>query len=239
VATTTFPLSRIQRLRQEASRAVRTEAEPPEGWSVSLADPMDLLAVFKPLRLKAGFVLKAYEFYSGGNGNGVMWAVPAGGQFVEPGQGQQESRSLFDPPKPDSALDDIMDAIDGDGTAWSYLCASLFRREAEELGARWHGCDWDTHDFLGRNPVTASPATKRRLSLSATPPSDWRWVQREPEQWLPAVEESAGTMTVTFYTLSSYAQETIYRHRDRFRRGGYRFRSYRKAIAFGGGGFVF
>ena len=239
MATTTYELAKIQRLRQQAARVVQTELEPPEGWSVNLVDPMDVLAVFKPLRLKTGFVLRAYQFCSGGNGNGVVWAMPSEAEYPDPGYGQQERASLFDPPKPDFALDNFMDAIEGDGTAWSYLCASLFCREADELGARWHGCAWSTHQILGGNPLTASPATRRRLSLSGTPPSDWRWVQQESAEWLPSVEESAGTMTVTFYTLSSLGVETIYRHRDRFRRHGYRFRSYRKAIAFGGGGFVF
>jgi len=31
-----------------------------------------------------------------------------------------------------------MDGIDGDGSGWSYLCASLFAREIAELGAMWH-----------------------------------------------------------------------------------------------------
>jgi hypothetical protein len=45
-------------------------------------------------------------------------------------------------------LDDFMDAIEGDGSAWSYLSASLFAREAAELGALWHG-ELEPRDDLG------------------------------------------------------------------------------------------
>ena len=34
-----------------------------------------------------------------------------------------------------------MQAIEGDGSPWSYLSASILSREAEEFGAMWHGVD--------------------------------------------------------------------------------------------------
>jgi len=56
--------------------------------------------------------------------------------------------ALSAPPRPHGALDDFMDAIEGDGSAWSYLSASLFAREAAELGALWHG-ELEPRDDLG------------------------------------------------------------------------------------------
>ena len=58
MTTTTFPLTKIRRLREQAAEAAQRDAEPPEGWSKSIVDPMDVLAAFKPLRMKAGFVLR-------------------------------------------------------------------------------------------------------------------------------------------------------------------------------------
>jgi hypothetical protein len=45
-----------------------------------------------------------------------------------------------------------MEAIEGDGTPWSYLLASFLSRDGEELGAVWHGCYWRTHALLLESP---------------------------------------------------------------------------------------
>ena len=49
-----------------------------------IGDPNDLLGVFKALRLKEGFALHAYDFRSGGKGNGIIWAVPADAPLISP-----------------------------------------------------------------------------------------------------------------------------------------------------------
>ena len=113
---------------------------------------MNLLGVFTALRVKPGFVLRAYQFRSGGNGNGVVWAMPTDALLPEPSECPRLTDQFLEPPKPPLALDDLMDAIEGDGTPWSYLSSSLFAREAQEVGAMWHGCHWSTHKIclLGR-----------------------------------------------------------------------------------------
>lgn len=45
-----------------------------------------------------------------------------------------------------------MEAIEGDGSHWSYLSASIFMREINEFGASWHGCSWSTHEIIDKNP---------------------------------------------------------------------------------------
>jgi len=69
---TVFPIEKVQQLRDRAIEARTFEQIPPEGWSKSAVDPMRLLAVFSSLRIKEGYVLRAYQFREGGNGNGFV-----------------------------------------------------------------------------------------------------------------------------------------------------------------------
>jgi len=80
---------------------------------------MNLLGVFKSLRMKSGFVLRAYQYRSGGNGNGVIWAMPIDAPFLQPSKVPKLMNGYLEPPKPPEALDGVMEAIDGDGTPWS------------------------------------------------------------------------------------------------------------------------
>jgi hypothetical protein len=229
--TTTFPVSTINRLRSKAARATATVADGPDGWSKSQADLMAVLAAFKPLRIENGYELRAYQFTSGGNGNAVVWAMPSNAPFPEPAECQQLEDGFLRPPKPPGAVDDLMTVIRGDGTPLAYLCASIFSREILEFGARWHGCDWSTHEILGSHPST------RRRSSSVG--ADWNWQKPVPKVWLPSVVETKMTITVTFFTFSGLGQEAIYRHRDKFRRGSYDRKTDSIAIALGAVGYTF
>ena len=157
MTTTTFPLTKLQRLRKRAATLARPSRDGPEGWSKSNVDPMKVLAVFKEsLWIKDGLILRAYQFRDGmGNGNGVVWAMPVDADCPEPSECRRQRDRFLQPPKPPAALADMMKAIDGDGSPWSYLCASLLARELAEFGAMWHGCGWSEHAILGTNPFTA------------------------------------------------------------------------------------
>jgi len=238
--TTTFPGEKIAELRQRASNAAQFPEDGPEGWSVSAADPMAVLAVFDSLRIKAGFILRAYQFRAGGNGNAFVWALPADALFPEPDDCPRLEDQFLSPPKPPAALDDLMDVIEGDGTPWSYLCASLFCREIHEFGAAWHGCDWSTHTILDCNPLSTRRASRETgHAMPSGEPEQWTWAEPEPAEWKPHVVEEADGVTVVFYTFSGLGTETIFRQTDRFTRGTYRFATDRKEIAIGPGGFVF
>ena len=49
----------------------------------------------------------------------------------------------------------LMQAIEGDGSPWSYLSASILSREAAEFGAIWHGCVWSDQTILSKPPRQA------------------------------------------------------------------------------------
>lgn len=78
-----FPAKRISQLRRRAFKAAELPEDVPSGCSKSTVDPMAVLAVFKPLRIKEGSVLRAYQFREGGTGNGFVWAMPVDVEFPD------------------------------------------------------------------------------------------------------------------------------------------------------------
>ena len=75
-----------------------------------------------------------------------------------------------------------MEAIEGDGSPESYLCASLLARELHEFGAMLHGCNWSTHTILDQNPLAVGNSLQLLNAPSGTP-EQWKWLAPEPVQW--------------------------------------------------------
>ena len=158
-----FSIRRVNRLRRAAERARTVDSEDPDlppteslsnGWSGSTDKANELLRVFETLWLKAGFALHAYEFRAGSNGNGIIWAVPADAPLVAPDDCPRVEDAWLQPPRPPEAVP-LMQAIEGDGSPWSYLSASILSREAGEFGAVWHGCVWSDQAILSKSPRQA------------------------------------------------------------------------------------
>ena len=181
-----FSIRRVNRLRWAAEQARRVPAEDPDlspeerlsdGWSASPYDPHTLLRVFETLWLKAGFALHAYVFREGSNGNGIIWAVPADAPLVAPDQCPRLEDTWLHPPRPPGAVP-LMHAIEGDGSPWSYLSASILSREAEEFGALWHGCVWSDQTILSKPPRQADgqeTSDDARTLTSNAPVGHWTW----------------------------------------------------------------
>lgn len=236
MTATIFPLTDLQRLRERAATLAEPSEDGPEGWSISSVDPMKVVAAFGCLSVKEGYALRAYQFRQGGNGNGVVWAMPADAEFPAPERCSRLRKVFLQPPKPPKALPDVMKAIDGDGTPWSYLCASILGRELVEFGAMWHGCSWSTHRLLGSNPMRGD--RQEATDDHSLDPAAWTWHEAEPAEWQPQVTEDGEKMAVAFFTHSGLMPEGIFRHKDTFRKGSYSFKSQQKAIATGHGGYV-
>ena len=117
-----------------------------------------------------------------------------------------------------------MEAIEGDGSEWSYLAASLLRRELAEFGALWHGVNWGLHTVLEDDPFRGGPpdAFEPGLDRPSTPQSQWKWAESQPRNWATQVRVEADRVTVTFYTYCGRETETIYRFTDTYRPGQYR-----------------
>ena len=226
----------IATLRQRASAISQPDRRCPAGWSISSVDPAGVLAVFEPLRLKPGFTLRAYQFTSGGNGNGFVWAIPEGSELPHPDRCPRLEDRFLSPPKPPSALDDLMEAVDGDGSAFSYLCTSIAARELAEFGAMWHGVSWGAVRVLGSDPR----ADRNDSADSSDVPSKdgWSWLSPEPAGWEPTVEMGEESVLVSFLTYTALGEVKISRVSDRFAVGSYVFSSGTEVLASGGSGYI-
>ena len=82
---TLFPAGIGRLMRQYTHEVTKPTTEHAvRGWSKSPVDPMRLLVAFPGLRLKKGFVLRAYWDYDLDGGYGLVWAMPENLPFPEP-----------------------------------------------------------------------------------------------------------------------------------------------------------
>lgn len=236
--------TRLNALREKAaelSQRAEGQEEPPPGWSKSGVDPARLVELFPPLRVRPGYVLRAYVFREDGNGNGVVWALPDDAEFPAPADCPTLESHMLKAPKPSEALDDAMEAIEGDGTPAGYLAASLLRRELREFGASWHGCKWRTHWILDADPWQSGPSPEDTSPLERPTSSlrEWTWHEPRPADWRPRVTVDGDRATVTFYTYSGLEKQGVYRHTDTYRAGRLRPKVEEKLIGEGPAGYVF
>lgn len=229
-----FPVNRVNSLRRAAARAGKFPDKCPKGWTKSPVDPMHLLRVFKELHLKPGYVLRAYSYFDGGNGNAVLYAMLTDAPFPEPAECPRNTRRFLEPPVPAGAVEASMRLIEGDGSPWSYVSASIFARELAEFGAIWHGCSWSTHTILAGKQDADRVEDARMANADS-----WTWLEPEPADWRPLVAGENGRVTVTFYTHTALGSRRIIRHVDTYRQPTYRFNSEETVIAEGGQGYVF
>ncbi len=72
--------AKIRKLREETAKVTQVPQDGPNGWNKSTVDLNKMLELFKPLRLRKGYVLRAYQYKEEANGNGVVWAIAPCGQ---------------------------------------------------------------------------------------------------------------------------------------------------------------
>ena len=227
-----FSIRRVNRLRRAAERARAVDAEHPDpppigslsdGWSVSTYKANELLRVFDTLWLKAGFTLHAYEFQAGGNGNGIIWAVPADAPQIAPDDCPRVEDAWLQPPRPPEAVP-LMQAIEGDGSPWSYLSASILSREAAEFGAIWHGCVWSDQAILSKSPRQAEGEDTSYDPMKPNrdaPVSNWTWCGTAPRTWKPTYTDRGTTRQVVLHIHNPIGGEEIYRATDIYPVGSY------------------
>jgi hypothetical protein len=126
-----------------------TRSESTGGWTLSSSDAAQFVDCYRPLRLRPGYELGVYELSFGSDGSRGLYALPHGAPR-EPPPPQTENPRLA------AALDHFMEAIQGDGTPWSYLLASFLSRDGENVGAWSHGYGWRTCSLLLESPFWES-----------------------------------------------------------------------------------
>lgn len=208
-----FELPRLQHLRRCAVATwLREEVlAGPEGWSLALRDPSDMLACFSRLRAALDRRLVAFQYREEHSGHSRVLALPVG---AEPGQLPTDSGS--EPVLGADALP-AMSAIAGDGSLEAFLQASLLSRELSEWGAFGHGCAWLDHHLID-DDVLRGDAASRALDGARLPPlpSNWIWTQGKPDSVSPSVRETNQGIVVECYSWSFTGGRALWRHRDRY-----------------------
>jgi hypothetical protein len=235
-----IPLQTANTLRQKAvqvSPQLDFARDLPQGWSISLKEPDRLFDVFITLKLREDICLNAYQFREGEDGEGVVWALPQGAAFSEPKSCFDEEEEM---PIPERSLNDFMLAVDGDGSALSYLSSSLLARQLLEWGAFGNGVYWGTFKILGVNPLDNS-----RMINNSDPkqgptgsPEQWIWEGIRPAEWQPVVAtKGVDRVNVTFYTYCGQDYQRITRHVDEYEAGSYILQTIDEVIARGPKGY--
>ena len=226
-----FSIRRVNRLRRAATRAREASSKDLDrlltesfsgSWFAS-GGANDLIRVFETLRLKAGFALHAYEYREGSNGNGIIWAVPGDAPLVAPDECPRLIDTWLQPPQPPGAVS-LMQAIEGDGTPWSYLSASILSREAAEFGAIWHGCVWSDQTILSKPPRQADgqdASDDARTLTGDAPVGNWTWHGAVSRMWKPTYVDMGATKEVVLHIYNPMGQEEIYRATDTYPAGSY------------------
>jgi len=233
--TAPFTAAQVAVWRKKAIELSQLPERTPNGWSKSPIEPARILTVFSKLRVREGYVLRAYVFKEDGNSSGFVWALPADAEFQSPEDCPRLESHFLKPPKPFDALDDFMEAVAGDDSPESYLQASILRRELKEFAAGWHGVKWGMQNVLDDDPWRARPAeSPEETSPFLYPRSErgqWKWRAPKPVSWRPEVRFEAGKAIVTYHTYTALYEEgegdeiekeRIIRHVETYRRGKYR-----------------
>ena len=117
-----------------------------------------------------------------------------------------------------------MQAIEGDGSPWSYLSASILSREAAEFGAIWHGCVWSDQTILSKPPRQADDPNVRdhedKLTEDA-PLGNWTWCGAAPRTWQPTYADRGTSRQVVLHIHNAIGGEEIYRATDTYPVGSY------------------
>jgi hypothetical protein len=136
---------------------------------------------------------------------------------------------------PPEAIADFSSVLTGDGTPESYLSASIFCRDVQDLGIIWHGHSWSEHEILFEKPFDQP---KYQYHFRPPEEGDWQWRGPEPKIWMPCFQVYRGRPRITFHTYSAMDQRALYRHVDLYEKGSYASKSDTKVLFEGGSGYI-
>jgi len=191
-------------------------AKLPGRWFVSSINPAAALLKLPGLQLKPVFRLISYLYRAETDGAGIVWALPeAFSTTAQLEKAIATAGNLDLPPRPESALTDFMQAIEGDRSPLSFLIASILRRELQEIGALGQLCNWSHHRL-----IEAPPAQVK-----------WQWRTEQPKDLSAKVGFSSGQVAVEFFTCRIAAPIALFRHLDQYPIGHYKATSTDRVVA--------
>jgi hypothetical protein len=194
-----------------------------------------VLDYFGCLSLKQGYALRAYEQHIAPNSWGYVFAMPAALKLPKP-----RPSANGKPIKPEGALKNVMDAVEGDGSPYSYLCASLLARELEHFATLSPESEWLNCFILDGNPWVGTNGVAHTLKGQGfvKDEANWRWAAQQPENWRPTVIMSQQTVSVIFYAFSGMGRQRILTFEDNYMRGSYSFSRQQNSLAQGPAGYI-
>ena len=234
----TFPITSVTRLRRAAERARQSRDG---GWLASASNANKLIGVFDTLRLKPGFGLYVDQFPEDRGVNGAISAVPPEASSVIADAGESAEFALACPTKPPHAVP-LMQAVEGDGSPWSYLSASILRREAAEFGASWPSCVWTDQAILSKLPRKAEESNHPEDERGVTNDSDateWVWCGKPPRIWEPTYSDRGATKRIILHIRNPVGVDEIYRDTDIYRAGSYDCTTRTKLLCTSGCGIIY
>jgi hypothetical protein len=185
-------------------------------WFISATNPGAVLMTLPGIKLKPEFRLVTYLFRLGDDGTGITWALPEPlGITSHLEQALLKARGEDTPPRPEGALADFMEAIDGNHSPQSFVIASLLRRELLELGKIGRVADWVHHRLIDAPPESTT----------------WQWRTEPPKDFSPKVRVSDGRAAIEFFTCRVTAPIAIFQHVDQYVAGQYRSKQLHRALA--------
>lgn len=186
-------------------------------WLLSTVNPASALIKLPGLALKLDWRLVSYLYQDNGSSTGLVLALPeklATTARLE--KARAASRSIQQPPQPEGALTDFMEAIEGDRSTVSFLVASLLCRELREFGAKGHYQSWTHHRLIDTVPKQVN----------------WQWQSERPKDMTPKVKLMPdGQAIVEFFSCRVTAGVALYRHVDQYPTAQYKLKRLDKPLA--------
>lgn len=184
-------------------------------WFVSTINPAVVLPKLPGLWLKPGFRIVSYLYRAETEGTGVLWAVPEVLTTTAQLERALTSADVSQPPQPEGALTDFMEAIEGDRSVSSFLVASILRRELQELGRLGSRCQWTHHRLIS----TVPPQLEQQVGVAQLKELSPR-VRRFPD----------GRTAVEFFSCRIAPPVAIFRHVDLYANDRYAASSLDRAV---------
>lgn len=186
-------------------------------WFVSTLNPGAALIRLPGVRVKLDWRLVTYLYRVPGDGVGITWAVPEALSTTAQLESVLESSGdRQHPPQPKGALPDFMEALEGDRSPASFLVASIFRREIQELGRTGKSKEWANHRLIDTLP----------------PQAQWQWTGDPIADLSPKVRILPdGKAAVEFFSCRLVPPVAIYRHIDQYSATQYRSLSRDSVVA--------
>jgi hypothetical protein len=201
-----------------------------ETWSKSSKNPETIVRGFSQLRIKDGYKLRAYQYIDNMGGIGCVFAIPSDMELPEVYEVVEESEDHDRLKRPDKALPDFMEAINGDKSPLSYLQAAIAFQDLKEFGAMWHSTSWGQDIIL---PVM-------RNSEMAKVNHEWDMIEEEPDILEPHFYyDHNGHPVIVFYTINDIYKYKLIRYVNTFSKENYTLKVDKTIIATAGIGIIF